>query len=120
MAVNVDKDGLKAFCQLFASGVLHLFFFFRLGRLGLADTLATVCLYPGGSGMFALLNSSLQFIESSLLSEPANAFLGGGAWLALPTVPQSQFAFAVSVSGDMGLHGCPAPGTQHDSIFKQC
>lgn len=118
--MDVDKDGLKAFFQLFASGVPHLFFFLRLGRLGLANTLATVCLYPGGSGMFALLNSSLQFIESSLLSEPANAFLGSGAGLAFPTVPQSQFAFAVSISGDIGLHGCPALGTQHDSILKQC
>ena len=47
--------------------------------------------------MFACLNSLLQFIESSLLSESTNAFLGGGAGFAFPTVPQSQFAFAVSV-----------------------
>lgn len=43
---------------------LRLPFFFNLGVLGLAAILATVCLYPGGSGMFALLNSSVQFIES--------------------------------------------------------
>lgn len=43
---------------------LRLPFFFTLGVLGMAAILATVCLYPGGSGMFALLNSSVQFIES--------------------------------------------------------
>ena len=120
MVVSVNKDSCEPCLQAFACGSFHRFFFLRLGRLGLANTLATVCSYPGGSGMFACLNSLLQFIESSELSESTNAFLGGGAGLALPTVPQSQFAFLVSISGDVGLHGCPAPGTQHNSILKQC
>ena len=80
----------------------------------MAAILATVCLYPGGSGMFALLNSSVQFIESPQALKPANPFLGGSAGFAFPTLPQSDFAFLVSVLGDVELHGCPAPGTQHD------
>ena len=67
--------------------------------------------------MFALLNSSVQFIESPQASQPADAFLGGSTGFAFPTLPQSQFAFLVSVSGDVELHGCPAPGTQHNLVL---
>ena len=68
MVVSVNKDSCKPCFQAFACGSFHRFFFLRLGRLGLANTLATVCSYPGGSGMFACLNSSLQFIPTLMLA----------------------------------------------------
>ena len=70
--------------------------------------------------MFAMLNSFVQFIGSPETSQPADAFLGGGAGFAFPTMPQSHLAFFVSVPGDVGLHGCPAPGHNTISILKQC
>jgi len=70
--------------------------------------------------MFAELNSLVQFIGSPEASQPTDSFLGGSAGFAFPALPQSQLAFLVSVSGDVGLHGCPAPGTQHNPILKQC
>jgi len=64
-----------------------------------------------------MLNSLVQFIGSPEASQPADSFLSGGAGFAFPALPQSQFAFLVPVSGDVGLHGCPAPGTQHNLIL---
>lgn len=66
--------------------------------------------------MFACLNSLLQFIESSELSESTNALLGGSAGCAIPTHPFSDLAFLVPIGGDVVPHGCPALGTQHDLV----
>ena len=92
--------------------LLLLDFFLPLGGLGLAKTLSTVCLYPGGSGMFAIRNSSLQFIPTFLLPQAMDLFVSGRAGLTHPPDSFHRFPLGCVLGGHVAVHGCPALGTQ--------
>ena len=66
--------------------------------------------------MFAIRNSSLQFIPTFLLSQTVDFLVGGHTGLTHPPDSFDWLTFSRVLGGDVAVHGCPALGTQPNLI----